>query len=373
MRLPANESAVMLNLLDRDHGLVVHSRQPYNAEPTPERLVQHGLTAQRDFYVRSHGEIPRLDAASYRVAVTGRVAERFELSLNMLETRFETVTVTATMQCAGNRRSDLALVKEVTGDLWGVGAIGNAAWTGVRLADVLRAARTEESAALHVAFAAHDDVTADGRTFRFGVSVPLAKALSPDVLLAWAMNGEPLAPEHGYPLRLVVPGFAGIRSPKWLAAITVQDGPSDNHMQATDYRLFPPNVGTDDVGTAAGTTIDAMPVTSAICVPGPDERVAAGRVPVRGYAHAGDRGVARVDVSADGGGSWRQAELEHDPGAPWSWTLWSIALVLPAGEHQLAVRAWDVAGQTQPGRPEDVWNVKGYLSTAWHQVRVTAV
>jgi sulfite oxidase len=249
------------------------------------------------------------------------------------------------------------------------GAIGNAKWTGVRLADVLRAAGIDAGDTRHVAFESHDRI-ADTDT-RFGASIPLAKALAPDTLVAFAMNGEHLSPEHGHPLRVVVPGFAGIRSPKWLARITVQDRPSDNPMQADDYKLFPPDVTAETADPTHGITIEAMPLNSAICEPARGAALKAGRHAIRGYAIASDRAVARVDVSTDGGRSWAQARIDRDADAPYAWTFWEIDCELTAGEHELAVRAWDSAGQTQPAAPDDTWNYKGYLSAAWHRVRVT--
>ena len=295
------------------------------------------------------------------------------LSLDELRGRFPARTVTAVLQCAGNRRADMQAVRPTTGDPWAPGAIGNAAWTGVALADVLEAAGAATGDGLHVALEACDEVEMPGEgRFRYGVSIPLAKARSPEVLLAWAMNGEPLAPEHGHPLRLVVPGYAGVRSPKWLGAVTVQDRPSDNPVQARDYRLLPPDVTGETVDWDRGLVINEMPLTSAICEPAPDAALSAGPALLRGYAVAGARAVVRVDVSADGGGHWRQAALEHAAAAPWSWTFWTATLELAAGAHELAVRAWDEAGQTQPAATADVWNFKGYLSTAWHRVPVSA-
>jgi sulfite oxidase len=264
-------------------------------------------------------------------------------------------------------------VRPTSGDPWAGGAIGNAVWTGVALADVLRAAGAETGAGLHVAFEACDAVKMPGEEpFTYGVSIPMAKALSPEVLLAHAMNGEPLTPAHGFPLRVVVPGYAGVRSPKWLSAITVQDRPSDNHMQRRDYKLFPPDVRAETADWDQGMAINEMPVTAAICEPASGALLTPGSVTLRGYAVASARDVVRVDVSADGGRTWRQAGLEHDVAAPWSWTLWSATVELPRGEHELVVRAWDSAGQTQPALPDDTWNFKGYLSTAWHRVRVSA-
>ena len=353
--------------------LLVRSTHPYNAEPPPDRLLASRVTPQTDFYVRSHGDIPRLDLATHRLRVGGRVTTPLDLSMAELQERFPTRIITAVLQCAGNRRADLQTVRPTTGDPWAAGAIGNAEWTGVALADVLRAAGAETDAALHVAFESCDSVEMpkEGR-FNFGVSVGMAKAMAPETLLAHTMNGEALAPEHGFPLRAVVPGYAGVRSPKWLAAITVQDRPSDNHMQQRDYKMLPPGVTEDTVDWQKGVTINDMPLTSAICQPAEGAVLEAGRTRLGGYAVATARAVARVDVSADGGRTWAQAELEHDPATPWSWTLWRIELDLPKGRHELAVRAWDSAGQTQPALPDDVWNFKGYLSTAWHRVHVSA-
>ncbi len=353
--------------------LIVHSVIPFNAEPPLDRLRAGFVTAQRDFYVRCHGDVPQLDEATHRLRVDGLVATPLELSMATLRDRFAHRVVPAVMQCAGNRRADLQAVKPTSGDPWAAGAIGHAVWTGVALADVLKAAGAREEAGLHVAFEACDTVEmpAEGR-FAYGASIPMTKAMSPDVLLAFAMNGEPLAPEHGFPLRVVVPGYAGVRSPKWLAAITVQGEPSDNHMQARDYKLLPAEMTEDTVDWNRGFTIYDMPLNAAICEPAAHAPVRAGRTTLRGYAVATGRGIVRVDVSKDGGGSWSQAELEHDASAPWSWTFWTAALELPPGEHELVVRAWDSAGQTQPARPHDTWNFKGYLSAAWHRVQVCA-
>jgi len=348
---------------------IVRSRTPYNAEPETARLRRSFVTDQADFYVRSHGDVPTLDAATHRLRVTGRVATPLDLGMDELRARFPERSIEAVLQCAGNRRADLAAVAPVEGDPWEAGAIGNAVWTGVALADVLHAAGFDETPGLHVAFSALDECDVDGKRFAFGASIPMDKALSPEVLLAYAMNGEPLAPEHGFPLRVVTPGFAGVRSPKWLAEIEVRDRPSDNPIQAEDYKLLPQDIRSkEEIDWARGQTINDMPVNSAICEP-TSNAVPAGRIAVRGYAIASARTVTQVDVSADGGETWTQAELEA--GSPWSWTFWSAHLDLASGVHELTVRAFDSAGQTQPAHPREVWNIKGYLSTAWHRVPVT--
>ncbi len=219
------------------------------------------------------------------------------------------------MQCAGNRRADMLAVAPVSGDPWAPGAIGNAEWTGVRLAEVLRAAGIDADEERYVAFESHDRI-ADTDT-RFGASIPLAKALAPETLLAFAMNGEPLAPEHGRPsVARGGPGFAGIRSPKWLARITVQDRPSDNPMQADDYKLFPPDVTAETADPAHGITIEAMPLNSAICEPARGAALKAGRHAIRGYAIASDRAVARVDVSTDAAAAGRRPGSTAMPTRP---------------------------------------------------------
>jgi len=360
----------MFDLFRSKPDLIVHSQQPYNAEPPLDRLRAAYVTPERDFYVRTHGTIPKLGEADHRLRVGGKVGVSLDLSMKELRDRFPQRTVMAVMQCAGNRRSDMRRVRPVKGDPWAPGAIGNAEWTGVSLADVLHAAEASTDSVLHVAFACCDEVQLEGKHFRYGASIPMPKALSPEVLLAFEMNGTALAAEHGFPLRAVVPGYAGVRSPKWLAAIEVQDAPAATPIQQDDYKLFPSDVTEETAKSAVGMVIDEMPLNSAICEPAPYAELAAGKSVLRGYAVATARAVVRVDVSADGGRSWHQAALDHDPASPWSWTFWQATLDLPPGEHDLAVRAWDSAGQTQPSLPDDTWNYKGYLSASWHRIPV---
>lgn len=367
-----NPKSDVLNMFESKGHLIVHSKAPYNAEPPLDRLRSAFITAQADFYVRSHGNIPQIDADKHRLVVDGLVERPLDLSMTELRTRFSPRTVTAVMQCAGNRRADMLQVAQVSGDPWAPGAIGNAAWTGVALGDILQAAGASDDRDLHVAFTSCDEIELEGEgRFFYSASIPITKAMSPEVLLAFAMNGEDLAPAHGFPVRVVVPGFAGVRSPKWLSRVTVQAHPSDNHMQQRDYKMFPSNVTADTVDWTKGVTINDMPINAAICVPSPHATLKAGVAPIRGYAVASAREIVRVDVSCDGGRTWSLADLEGS--SPWSWTFWSASLDLPKGERELAVRAWDSAGQTQPAAPDDTWNFKGYLSAAWHRVRVSVV
>ncbi len=363
----------MTGLPNQDADLIVHSINPLNAEPPLDRLRSRFLTEAGDFYVRSHGAIPELDPDIHQVAFTGLLQQPLQLTLADMKGRFASRTVTAVLQCAGNRRADFQAVEPTSGDPWAPGAIGNAEWTGVALADVLRAAETLDGADLHVAFRAADIAAIEGEEDApFGVSIPLDKAMSGDVLLAWAMNGEPLTRRHGAPLRVVVPGYAGVRSAKWVAEVMVQDKPSDAYHQAQDYLLFPSDMRKDTQDCARGTPINDMPLNAAICEPAAGAALAAGETLVRGYAIATDGAISRVDLSVDGGHTWRQATLDDNGGQRWAWTFWHAHIRLPVGEHEIVVRAWDSAGRTQPARPSEGWNFKGYLCTAWHRVRVTA-
>lgn len=349
--------------------MIVRSAVPYNAEPRPDALIEQFLTPQRLFYIRSHGAVPDLPQ-DHRVAISGIGVEPRAYALADLRRDFAAHEVTAALQCAGNRRTDFQAVAQTKGDPWDIGAIGNARWTGVRLADLLDAVGASRDPALHLGFTAADTAEVEGETAAYGVSIGMAKARDPDVLLCWAMNGEALTPDHGAPLRLVVPGYAGVRSIKWLTAIEVRDAPSDAPIQAKDYKLFPAAVAAKDADWASGLTIEAMPLNAAICTPRSGATLDEGMQRITGYAIAYGRAIARVEVSLNGGREWRQVEFADDPGTRWGWVRWSLSAPLARGRHHLVVRAFDDAGQAQPERPDPMWNFAGYLCTAWHHVHI---
>jgi sulfite oxidase len=351
---------------DKRADMITHSVEPYNAEPPVAGLAGRTVTPVETFYVRNHGPVPRIDPDTWRLRLDGLLERPTTLSAAALRTGFEHHEVVATVQCAGNRRSGLLAVRAIPGETpWGSGAISTARWTGVSLADVLAEAGPCPGAA-HVEFSAPDVADEARPPQAYAASIPLAKALTADVLLAWAMNDEPLPLVHGGPMRVIVPGYVGARSVKWVTAITVRDRPSDNYFQAVRYRLLGP-------GGAGGFALGPVAVNSDILDPADGAVRAAGPVEVSGYAFGGDgREVARVDVSADQGRSWRPAELGDSYG-PWAWRLWHAVLDLPPGRAVVTARAWDTAAGSQPEHAASLWNPGGYANNAWPRVRLTVV
>jgi sulfite oxidase len=347
--------------------LIVHEDEPFNAETGLSALAEAPVTATDAFYVRGHGAVPEIDRDAWRLRVHGLVERELELSLATLREAFREREVTATLQCAGNRRAGLIAIRDIPGGApWGPGATGTAVWSGAALADVLALAAPLADAA-HVGFDGADVCPEATPAERYGGSIPLDKACRPEVLLAWAMNGEPLAAVHGAPLRVVVPGYIGARSVKWLERIEVRSSPWEGYFQHVLYRLLPED---ETPGPGAGMPLGLVALNADVLAPADGETVAAGPVEVRGYAFAGgERHVARVDVSLDGGATWSQAELLDDLGR-WAWRQWRITVDLAPGEHEIVVRAWDSSAATQPEDEAALWNPNGYANNARPRIRV---
>jgi sulfite oxidase len=264
-----NNKAVTVGktLFSKHPEFVVRCSDPFNGGPPVQRIHQSPITPIDLFFARNHGATPEVDVNTYRLKITGKVSKSLALSLDEIQSRFARVAVPATLQCAGNRRAELTTLKPIPHELeWGIDAISHAVWAGARLGDVLSASglKSEAGSHLHVEFCGLDETERLGKRFNFGGSIPLTKALANEVILAYEMNGEPLPPAHGAPLRMVVPGYIGARSVKWLERIIVQAEPSQNYFQRKAYRLFAPEVRANNVKWDEGMMLGEMNITSVI-------------------------------------------------------------------------------------------------------------
>lgn len=389
----------------------------FPASRKPANLDREFLTPNGLFYVRNHMWVPVIEEGSvedYALAVELPDGEERTYTLAELKSRFKTHRLTAVLQCSGNRRGDMTRHTGQTNGLqWGVGAISNAEWEGVRLMDVLiDAGLRVADVSLHTAVTANTtadpDDAPDPNTHHvqmtgleaYGASIPLSTALNPanDVLLAFSMNGQPLPRDHGFPLRAVVPGHVAARSVKWLSKIVVSDEESTSQWQRRDYKSFGPNERIPDWDSAPA--IQEMPVTSAItkilvgeCVRQSQDAWLAGKqrlvesttrgnkvqpVAAQGYAvSGGGREITRVDISLDGGQTWDQAELLPDTwtgNKAWAWKRWRYLGQLKSPRQgacaQVVVKATDNSYNVQPETHASIFNVRGNLANAWHRVIV---
>ncbi len=330
------------------------------------------ITPTELFFTRSHAAIPTLDPRAWRLEIDGLVERPARFSLEELLRAFPRREVAATLVCAGLRRDEFLALGPLPGELpWGPEPVSTGRWSGVALADLLRAVGVRDRAR-HVELTGLDSVERDGRTFGFGGSIDLAKAHGAEVLLASELNGAPLPVSHGFPVRAVVPGWIGARSVKWLGRITLREDPSPNYFQSKAYRVQREIDPRDPRDVSAGEALSGVPVNAVIVAPAADQLVRAGRVGVRGWAMGADgRQLASVEVSPNGGGEWVGAGITVKS-EPWTWGLWEATLELGPGRHVLVARATDCAGATQPAGVRETWNVKGYSNNAWHRVPVRA-
>jgi len=356
----------------------VNAQKPFNAEPPPKVVADSFITPNELFYVRNHLPVPKVDPKTFRLEIV--VGDRtIKLSLDELKRKYKPVTITTTIQCAGNRREEMSLEKEVKGLSWGLCAISTARWTGPRLRDVLldNGLDPADAKVKHIHFTGLD---ADMTKSAYGASVPKAKALSEDgdVILAYQMNGVDIPRDHGYPIRAIVPGNVGARNVKWVHQIVASDVESFSFWQRSDYKGFSPSTTQQTADYSKATSIQELPVVSAITTPNEGDEIDEDddSIEVRGYAWSGGgRDIIRVEVSADDGKTWQEADLHKNPEADdsshnWAWTLWDAEVPVTGGKMKIMCRAIDSSFNSQPENASSIWNLRGFMMNSWHRVCV---
>ncbi len=347
-------------------GLYIHDEEALNAEPAIG-LLDRDITPIEAFFIRNNGALPEIDASlEWSLTLDGEVERPCRWTVDALRASFETVTVTAVLECAGNGRS---LFSPPTDGLqWRQGAVGCARWTGVRLKDLLRHAGVLPSA-VYTAHHSPDRLIKDPQREALSRGLPIAKALSEETLVAFAMNDEPLPQLHGGPLRIVAPGYPGSAWQKWLSRISITPREHDGEkMGGTDYRLPRKAVlPHEPIDPSLFEVITDMPVKSLITHPLEGFTVAAGEtIAVRGFAWSGATPVADVRVSGDGGATWHEAKLAVGEG-PFAWRRFEASVEVPSqGDVALVAQARDAAGNVQP--LEAVWNPRGYCNNQAQRV-----
>ncbi|KAJ4785811.1 Sulfite oxidase [Rhynchospora pubera] len=407
----------------RHPSLKINAKEPFNAEPTRQDLILSYITPVDYFYKRNHGPIPIVeDIDRYSLAIDGLVDKPIQLSMAQIRL-LPKYNVTATLQvdikvflfylfrniysmldsimesgskimfhhlqCAGNRRTAMSQQLKVRGVGWDISALGNAVWGGAKLSDVLelvgvsKLTSVTSSGGKHVEFISIDKCKEE-KGGPYKASVPISQATNPeaDVLLAYEMNGEILNRDHGYPLRVVVPGVIGARSVKWLDRITIIEQECQGFFMQKDYKMFPPSVNWDNIDWSTRRPQMDFPVQSAICSLHDVDIVKPGKVRIAGYAvSGGGRGIERVDVSIDGGKTWFEASRYQKTGVPyvsdddsscdkWAWVLFEAIVNLQSENADIVVKAVDSSANVQPENVMSIWNLRGILNTSWHHVYV---
>jgi DMSO/TMAO reductase YedYZ molybdopterin-dependent catalytic subunit len=325
--------------------MIIRQKEPVNFEFPFDKLDSF-LTPNDLFYIRSHFKVPELTADSYRLCIRGAVERQLALNYEQLR-EFPSETRTATLECAGNSR--VFLVPQVEGAQWELGAVGNAEWTGVPLRLLLEQAGLSRNACEVVFEGADRGVPKEPPVppgpISYARSLPLAKAVRPEVLVAFQMNGRELSQDHGYPVRLVVPGHYGMASVKWLTSIEVLEEPFQGYWQTSDYGYW------DYIdGKPVRRPLSEIALKSQIARPSMYEVIpASSDYLVTGAAWCGNTDVSEIEVSTNGGRHWAAAEF-IDSAQPYVWRRWQFLWHVPqkAGQCTLAARAKDASGATQP-------------------------
>ncbi len=350
-------------------GLTLLNDRPVNAE-TPAELLDDAVTPISRHFIRNNGVPPEnVDADAWTLTIDGFVDNPLELSIADLRDQFEVVTMQLTLECGGNGRGFFD--PPASGNQWTYGAVACSEWTGVRLKDVLEKAGVQSNVVYTAHYGADGHLSGDPDKLPISRGVPIAKALTDNVLIAFEMNGEALHPMNGAPLRLVVAGWPASTAQKWLTRIELRDQVHDGpKMTGTSYRVpaYPVAPG-QEVPEEDFVIIERMPVKSLITFPANGTDIGM-ETDVRGHAWSGDRSISKLDISIDFGTTWQTVELD-DPVNDGAWQNWRTKVTLPqAGYYEIWARATDSEGDMQPFAI--AWNPKGYLNNSMHRVGVRA-
>jgi sulfite oxidase len=361
-----------LNYPGKSDKLVLLGERPLVAE-TPEHLLDDDTTPIDKFFIRNNGQIPEAakEPDKWKIVVDGEVNKKAEFTLGELKSKFRPVKQRMVVECGGNGRS--FFTPQARGNQWTNGGAGCAEWTGVRVADVLRGAGVKPSAVFSGHYGADPHLSGDKGKDAISRGVPIKKLMDPNNLIVWQMNGQPLPLINGGPVRLIIPGWPGSVSAKWLTRIWVRDKVHDGQgMGGTSYRIaIKPMVPGDKPDEKNFRDVESMPVRSIITSPANGAKLAAGarEVKLRGAAWAGDNTVRRVDVSIDFGATWRPATLAR-PKNPYDWQRWTATVRLPSeGYYEIWTRATDSRGIMQP-HIAGSWNPQGYGGNPMHRIAI---
>ena len=353
------------------NGLSILNNRPLNAE-TPSHLLDDTITPNDRHFIRNNGLVPQIDATDWTLTVDGEVHTPLVLTLEQLK-RFKQYTYALQIECGGNGRAGFN--PPAKGNQWTYGAIGCATYTGVKMRDVLHSAGLKNSAVYTGYYGEDPHLSGDPNKIPISRGTPISKALDEHTLIAWEMNGQPLPALHGFPLRVVTPGWPGSTSIKWLKRIFVRnkehDGPK---MGGYSYRVPRYTVSPGShISKNDMKIIESMPVKSLITFPkSPLNLKNKKSFLVRGHAWAGDRSVKAVDLSINFGASWLETSLAA-PINPYAWQNWNTVINFPQkGYYEIWARATDIAGEMQP-MVVPGWNPKGYLNNAMHRIAVNVI
>ncbi|WP_374467225.1 sulfite oxidase [Ferrovibrio sp.] len=359
--------------MDGKAELVILGDKPFVAE-TPEHLLNDDITPNDKIFIRNNGTPP--DAVSgnpdsWEFTVDGEVNKALKLTLGELKQKFKPVTYALQMECGGNGRSFFE--PKASGNQWTNGAISNARWTGVRLKDVLEAAGLKSSAVYTGHYGRDTHLSGDAGKPAISRGVPIAKAMEEHTIVAYAVNGGPIPHINGAPLRLIVPGWPGSTSQKWLSRIWVRDKEHDGQgMTGTSYRVpIKPMIPGSKADPNNFRILESMPVRSIITniANGTELKAGTRAIALRGHAWAGEHSVSEVHVSADYGQTWRKAKVTK-PANKYAWQTWNADLTVPSeGYYEFWVRAVDSTGRGQSHVAAN-WNPQGYGGNVMHRVAV---